>query len=211
MSYDNESFRIHSKKDAKPIEPNDGDVGYDIPLPSDEVPFALPPNTKRVVDTGIIADPPDDHFLMIVPRSSMYKKGVRLSNTAAVIDPSFSGQEDTIVLSLERGPVAYEYVGTLDNEGPLKSGVSSSFLQKAKGYIKRELDVKAPRLEDVNTHQESEEKVQVFYRDTSPAVFEAGDRLVQMIVLPYKVMETKEKAERFFSSDSRSGLGSTGR
>lgn len=64
-----------------------GSAGYDFYAPYD---FVLEPNCEIIIDTGIRAKINEDWVLVILPRSgSGFKYGVRLANTAGVIDSDY--------------------------------------------------------------------------------------------------------------------------
>ena len=60
----------------------------------------LAPNERRLFSTGLVVKVPDDHVLILAPRSSNAKKGLRLSNGIGVIDSDYWGPNDEIKLSL---------------------------------------------------------------------------------------------------------------
>ncbi len=64
-----------------------GSAGYDFYAPYD---FILEPNEEIIIDTGIRAKIDENWVLIILPRSgSGFKFGVRLANTAGVIDSDY--------------------------------------------------------------------------------------------------------------------------
>ena len=64
-----------------------GSAGYDFYAPYD---FVLEPHSEIIIDTGIRARISDGWVLVILPRSgSGFKYGVRLANTAGVIDSDY--------------------------------------------------------------------------------------------------------------------------
>lgn len=70
-----------------------GDAGLDLAV----VEFvALSPfgeqNSKKLLGTGISVKIPEGHFGLIVPRSSMSKKGIMLANTCGIIDSGYTGE-----------------------------------------------------------------------------------------------------------------------
>lgn len=88
------------------IAPRQGDVGYDLVAKSfkfkglDELgrPIEMdkPDGLWRAIDyieidTGVQINPPEGHFAMVVPRSSITKYNLMLKNSAAIIDPSYNG------------------------------------------------------------------------------------------------------------------------
>ena len=70
-------------------------------------PFALEPGDVRVVDTGLIMQPPRGFRIDIRPRSGLAAKhGVTVLNSPGTIDRDYCGPEDTIKVILYRSPSA---------------------------------------------------------------------------------------------------------
>ncbi len=70
-----------------PRRATSGSAGYDFFAPYD---FCLEAGGETVIETGIRAKIDEGWFLMILPRSgSGFKYGVRLANTAGVIDSDY--------------------------------------------------------------------------------------------------------------------------
>lgn len=69
-----------------------GSAGYDFFAPRD---IFLPSGGELIIDTGVRARIAEGWFLMILPRSgSGFKYGVRLANTAGVIDSDYFNAEN---------------------------------------------------------------------------------------------------------------------
>jgi deoxyuridine 5'-triphosphate nucleotidohydrolase len=49
-------------------------------------------NYKKLISTGIAVKIPEGHFGMLVPRSSMGKRGIALANTVGIIDSGYTGE-----------------------------------------------------------------------------------------------------------------------
>lgn len=84
-----------------------GSAGYDFIAPYD---FTLEPGGETVIDTGIRARIADGWVLVILPRSgSGFKFGVRLANTAGVIDSDYfnADNEGHIKIKLIGGSKTY--------------------------------------------------------------------------------------------------------
>ena len=60
----------------------------------------LQPNERALFSTGLVVNVPNDHVLILAPRSSNAKKGVRLSNGIGIIDSDYCGPTDELKLSL---------------------------------------------------------------------------------------------------------------
>ncbi len=60
----------------------------------------LQPNERALFSTGLVVKVPSDHVLILAPRSSNAKKGIRLSNGIGVIDSDYCGPTDELKLAL---------------------------------------------------------------------------------------------------------------
>lgn len=84
-----------------------GSAGYDFIAPYD---FTLEAGGELIIDTGIRAKIADGWVLVILPRSgSGFKYGVRLANTAGVIDSDYfnADNEGHIKIKLVGGSKTY--------------------------------------------------------------------------------------------------------
>jgi dUTP pyrophosphatase len=77
-----------------------GDAGIDLAI-KEEVILDL---TKKV-GTGISVEIPEGFFGMLVPRSSMGKKGIALGNTVGIIDHQYRGEIQLMLRNLNRSPI----------------------------------------------------------------------------------------------------------
>jgi dUTP pyrophosphatase len=88
------------------------EVGYDLTL----VAYELPVGTKaHMFDTGICVQPPPGYFSMVVPRSSIVRRGVFLTNSVGIIDPTYTGALKVVLSELRGGAI-----DSLKYELPLK-------------------------------------------------------------------------------------------
>ncbi len=60
----------------------------------------LKPNERFLFSTGLVVNVPNDHVLLLFPRSSNGKKGIRLANGTGVIDSDYCGPNDELKLML---------------------------------------------------------------------------------------------------------------
>ncbi len=60
----------------------------------------LQSNERALFATGLVIKVPEDHVLILAPRSSNAKKGIRLSNGIGVIDSDYCGPTDELKLAL---------------------------------------------------------------------------------------------------------------
>lgn len=49
-------------------------------------------NYKKLIPTGVAVKIPEGYFGLIVPRSSMGKRGISLANTCGIIDSGYTGE-----------------------------------------------------------------------------------------------------------------------
>jgi dUTP pyrophosphatase len=79
---------------------HEGDAGMDLAI-KEEIILDL---TKKV-GTGVYVEIPIGCFGMLVPRSSMGKKGVALGNTVGIIDHQYRGEIQLMLRNLNRFPI----------------------------------------------------------------------------------------------------------
>jgi dUTPase len=198
MKLDDFEIDVHGKYEILPQKMEAGSVGFDIALPKEEGDLVLPNNTRRVIDTGVVIRPPEKCFSLIVPRSSTYNMNVRISNTVGVIDPSYCGKDDTIKVSMERGPEQHNFMG--------------AYNYKEMGYDSVIEFIDARNLHPIGDWEDREDgEVHLFsYEEDDPLVYEAGDRFCQVLFLPFCKPNLVEKKLDEFSEEGRGGFGSTG-
>ena len=80
------------------------DVGLDVPLPES---VSVPPNTTSYkIKLGIKTEP--THGYMLLPRSSIIKTTLRLSNSVGIIDKSYRGELMAVVDNIGNNEVTLE-------------------------------------------------------------------------------------------------------
>lgn len=79
---DGVEVQVPMPKQAKP-----GDVGWDLIAARVE-----DKGDYYLVDTGVSVEPPENFHIELFPRSSIYKKGLQLSNSIGLIDSSYRGR-----------------------------------------------------------------------------------------------------------------------
>lgn len=145
-----EPFKILKVKklhpDAKISDPaKPGDVGLDLTAISKKVCI----DTQTVIyGFGLVLEIPPGHFGMIVPRSSIYKTNMYLSNHCGIVDENFRGE------------------------------------------------------------------IKAIFRIDSNAItsdYKVGDRIAQLIVLPYPRIEIEEVEELSVTERGSGGFGSSGK
>ena len=85
----------YANKYGYKLQKSEGNAGYDICTPRN---IDLPTGREMAVKTGLRIETPEGYWGLITPRSSCGREGMRLLNTAGVIDPSFRGDGDEIEL-----------------------------------------------------------------------------------------------------------------
>lgn len=159
--------------------------------------------TSRVFDekgslvygTGLAAEIPSGYVGLVFPRSSIANKDLLLSNSVGVIDSGYRGE---IMVKFKPSLV---YV----DKPPLGIGKDFSDIDGT-----RQTD---PSTQEVTFHGRDES-----YPDISegclpfpPRIYEVGDRVAQLIIIPYPDIVPVE-AENLSTSDRGThGYGSTGK
>jgi dUTP pyrophosphatase len=85
-----------------------GAAGFDLAVDKE---YVIEPGQWVQVSTGLIIQTPPNHMLMLVPRSSLYKKhGLVLTNSVGIIDEDYAGEGDIVQLSLMNAARGYHAV-----------------------------------------------------------------------------------------------------
>lgn len=108
-------FRVslQSENAQMPERQNREDVGYDLVATGVKYDENI---GVYIYDTGIHIQVPDGHAGIIVPRSSVYKKGLILANNVGVIDRGYRGEIKVLFVPIHRS----QYVksnGTSSEDG----------------------------------------------------------------------------------------------
>ena len=196
--------QVHGKFGITPICMEEGSVGYDIALPEDFGDLVMPPQSRRAIDTGIVIKPPEKCFIMIVPRSSSRKKGIRLSNTVGIVDPSYCGPNDHLIVDITRDKVEKYFICTMplpEKDFNSASSIMTSFYYKYPEHKKSVISY--------TTHKRSVHFYETINQD--PVVYEAGERFCQVLFLPFYKPSLVEKTLKEFEGSDRGGFGSTGK
>lgn len=157
--------------------------------------------TRRVFDeygsvtynTGIAVEIPKGYVGLIFPRSSAYKQDLIVANCVGVIDSGY------------RGEITAKFRPTL------------LFTDK-NGIGHNDTDYLGTTTEDLSTQEVTFHGRSVDYPDVPencepfpPRCYEVGDRIMQMIIIPYPEVEYEEVEELSPSDRGTNGYGSTGR
>jgi dUTP pyrophosphatase len=73
--------------------------------------ITIPPHTVAKVPLGVLIEPPQGYWTMLVPRSSLHKKGLLPANGVGIIDPDFCGPGDEYQALLYNGT---DYLVTIE-------------------------------------------------------------------------------------------------
>lgn len=91
------SFQLLTGDTEVPAFKSASAAGFDIAVIEQT---EIPAGDTRKLRTGLIIKPPAGHWTMIVPRSSLQKKGLVLANQVGVVDEDYCGPEDEIFVVL---------------------------------------------------------------------------------------------------------------
>lgn len=78
---------------------HEGDAGFDL-LATEEIDLA--PGEVGVVSTGLAMAIPDGYCGLLLPRSSMGKKGIIIPNSPGLIDSGYRGEVKVLLLNLTK-------------------------------------------------------------------------------------------------------------
>lgn len=217
---------VHGKFGITPIKAEEGSVGYDIALPPEEGPLIMPYDSRRDIDTGIIVRPPEKCFQLIVPRSNSYKRSLRISNTVGVIDPSYSGQDDTLIVSLTREAHKKVYLGQITTSGSSPTEHSKQLIEYCGNELERNVTKMVGFVTDALSFSFNKNCLAILdekaakngshtwhlygRKEPTVRVYERGARFCQALFMPYCRPDLVERKLDSFSKSNRGGFGSTG-
>jgi dUTP pyrophosphatase len=113
------NLKIKALKDGltKPQVQTKGSAGIDFFVDSVE----LKGEEIVICNTGICVEVPPGFFMMLVPRSSLYKQGYTLANSVGIIDSDYRGQVKIILRSFPGHDSAGSLCGTRVVQGIILS------------------------------------------------------------------------------------------
>lgn len=206
------NVKMMSKFAVQPRKGKPGSAGFDLYLPEESGPLMLPYNSRRRIDTGVVFEVPQKSWVLIAPRSSWSTLNIRLSNTIGVVDPTYSGPDDHLLVDITRGPRLKSFVGIVPDERLLEPPhFKAWFTQQPKN--KEE----TYSVEDLNNRKLVLQKdsfggVHVFIEDEEVyELYKPGQRFVQVVFLPFEDVELLDTiAEEWGILENRGGYGSSG-
>lgn len=154
--------RLHENA-CIPTYAKPGDAGLDLTAVS----MDIDEYGNICYGTGLAFEIPDGYVGLVFPRSSIYKKGIVLSNSVGVIDSGY------------RGEVSFKFKTDSDMVAFAEQGTESATYT---------------RQPHVN-------------RDT----YKLGDRIGQIIIMPYPQIEFEEAEELSETERGEGGYGSSGK
>lgn len=138
-------------------------------------------NGNVVYGTGLAFEIPEGYLGLLFPRSSNAKKDLLLSNSVGVLDSGY------------RGEVLFKFKKQINNERSfLNTMIAVQLMAKIKD------DFKHLGLLDGSDIEEFRE-------------YEIGDRIGQLIIIPYPTIEFEEVEELSKTERGSGGYGSTGK
>jgi dUTP pyrophosphatase len=88
-----------------PSYQHEGDSGFDLSCVYD---FVIYPNQTLLVDTGLIAEVPEEYEVQIRPRSGLaIKNGITVLNSPGTVDSNYRGEFKIILTNLGTTPVNF--------------------------------------------------------------------------------------------------------
>lgn len=162
-----------------PLQGHRGDAGYD--LTAAEV--TIDDNGIITYNSGIAVEIPHGYVGLLFPRSSIYKKGLKLTNCVGVIDSPYRGP---VMAKFDTNISYWDSVYTPSeplHQTLLETGILPVYLEK----------------DDV------EKGIQIELE-----IYKIGDRFIQLVIVPIPDVEYEEVEELSDSSRGEGGYGSTG-
>jgi dUTP pyrophosphatase len=94
----NVKFRKHSNTAVMPTRAHKDDIGYDLTAVGI---YKVLSDKVVLYETGIYVQPPQGHYIEIVPRSSLSASGHMMANSIGIIDPSYTGSLKIPVIKVD--------------------------------------------------------------------------------------------------------------
>lgn len=98
---------VNKSNNELPYYATSGSAGMDIRanLPDLDIPLTLMPMEQKIIPTGLYIELPEGTFGMITPRSGLAAKySISITNSPGVIDETFRGQIQIILINLGKEP-----------------------------------------------------------------------------------------------------------
>lgn len=137
--------------------------------------------SKIIYNTGLAIEIPEGYVGLIFPRSSIFKKELSLSNSVGVIDSSYRGE-----ISFKFN-IDISFYNAVTKDYNFQSELEWGKFQ----YYKNEED-------------------EYMYLQLTGEIYKMGDRVGQLIILPYPQIEFEEVDELSDTDRGLDGFGSTG-
>lgn len=181
-------FKKLSPNAVMPTKAHSTDAGFDLTATS----CVFDKDGNATYGTSLAVEIPSGFVGLIFPRSSIAKKDLALSNSVGVIDSSY------------RGEIKFKFKPTL--------------LYIDRGSVgKDENDYEGTDQTDIRTQEVSFHGRNGKYPDVGkgclpfpPRVYQVGQRIGQLIIMPYPEVEFEEADELSESDRGDGGFGSTG-
>jgi dUTP pyrophosphatase len=154
-----------------------------------------------VYHTGLCFEIPEGYVGLIFPRSSVCKYDLALTNAVGVIDSGYRGE---VVCKFKPMLLYVDNPDVLDSEFPPEDKVYE-------GSIQTDINTQAVSYLGSWYGAENDWADKRGLRSLTPRLYEVGDRIAQMIILPYPKVEFEETNELSTSERGEGGYGSSGK
>lgn len=182
-------FKKLGPKAVMPTKAHPTDAGFDLTATS----CVFDKEGNATYGTSIAVEIPKGYVGLIFPRSSVAKKDLAFSNSVGVIDSSY------------RGEIKFKFKPTLVYIDRGRTGKDENDYDGS--------DQTDIRTQDVTFHGRNKD-----YPDVGegclpfiPRVYKVGERVGQLIIMPYPEVEFEEVDELSESDRGEGGFGSTGK
>ncbi len=170
-----------------------GDMGMDLVATSVEYDKDM---DCYIYHTGLAFEIPAGYGMVIVPRSSNRKTEVYLPNSFGVIDSGYRGE---ILISYK--------LRTSRDITEIIVGLTNSLVSVRNDVV--EIANNIPANIDIESKYRENESIEVDWMESAP--YKVGDRVAQLIVVPYPKVMFEEVEELSASERGTGGHGSTGK
>lgn len=101
-------FKKLDERAVMPDNMTDMSIGYD--LTAIEVDHDRSNDLVTVFKTGLAVEPPPGYYMMVVPRSSLYKTGYMLANSVGIIDADYRGDISIACIRVAKDNMSYPHL-----------------------------------------------------------------------------------------------------
>ncbi len=152
-----------------------------------------------IFHTGLAFEIPENHVMLIFPRSSNRKTDFYMPNSVGVLDSDYRGE--LIITFKERNGYFVENA----------SNVFENLLRTIKNNYTANVDDAMINNYHLLNHYNQNNKILTKDMDMKPISYQIGDKIAQIMIIPYPKVEFEVVNKLSATKRGEGGFGSTGR